>query len=320
MADIAFSFSGLRDLQISPLRYWARHIDPDRVSDETPAKRVGSALHCAVLEPDQFDSRYVRAFDPGAYANGLDTVADLREFISGHGVQPRGAKKADLIVQAKAVMAGRNDFRPILCEIEEGFEAAVAASGVTVLHHTEWEAVQRMTEAVQANPHAMALLRGGEAEASRAGEMHIDGYKVPLRGKIDYATPDYHVDLKTFHHRAKSMEAALADIIYYERYHYQAAFYRYLGHADRQDWDHYLIFVENDPPWEVRVIKLTRRHAGARMSLYWHMAENDISRLAVLFARCCERFGHEQWRIEEMRTLRDEDIRQLAWEVQEGWE
>lgn len=306
----------MRDLQVSPLRYWARHIDPDRVSDETPAKRVGSALHCAVLEPNQFDSRYVRGFDPTAYPNGLDTMADLREFISGHGVQPRGSKKADLIAQAKAVMVGRNDFRPILSELEEGFEEAVAASGVTVLHHAEWEAVQRMTAAVQANPHAMALLRGGEAEASRTGEMHIEGYKVPLRGKIDYATPDYHVDLKTFHHRAKSMEAAIADIIYYERYHHQAAFYRYLGRADREDWDHYLIFVENDPPWEVRIVRLVRRNPAPRMTLYWNTAENEIERSALLFARCVERFGLTPWRMDEpIRELRDEDIRQLSWEV-----
>lgn len=310
----------MRDLQVSPLRYWARHIDPERVSDETPAKRVGSALHCAVLEPERFPERYVRAFDPERYEGALDTVSQLRGFIQDQGEKPRGTRKDELISHARSVMERTGVFRPILAELEYNFDKAVAETGITVLSHPEWAAVCQMSDAVKNNQQAMALLRGGEAEAARTGTLKVEGYTVPLRGKVDYATPDYHVDLKTFHHRGKSMDEALADIIFYERYHHQAAFYRYLGHADREDWDHYLIFVENDPPWEVRVIRLRRRNPAPRMSLYWNIAENEIDRLAVLFAQCQERFGKEPWRTDSVRTLRDEDIRQLAWEVHKEWE
>lgn len=47
---------------VSPLHYWAKYIDPNRVRAEpTPAVIMGSAVHSAVLEPDLFPSEYVMA-------------------------------------------------------------------------------------------------------------------------------------------------------------------------------------------------------------------------------------------------------------------
>ena len=44
----------------SPLHYWAAYLDPDREQrNETPAMKLGTAIHTAVLEPDEFDMRYV---------------------------------------------------------------------------------------------------------------------------------------------------------------------------------------------------------------------------------------------------------------------
>lgn len=44
----------------SPLHYWARYVDPNRVEPEpTPAMTIGSALHTHVLELDTWDQRYV---------------------------------------------------------------------------------------------------------------------------------------------------------------------------------------------------------------------------------------------------------------------
>ena len=46
----------------SPLHYWARYLDPNRVIPEpTPAMAIGSALHTHVLELDQWDARYITA-------------------------------------------------------------------------------------------------------------------------------------------------------------------------------------------------------------------------------------------------------------------
>ena len=53
--DKAIGSSGLKLLfERSPFHYWAEYLDPDRVrKPPTPAMQFGTALHTAVLEPDQ---------------------------------------------------------------------------------------------------------------------------------------------------------------------------------------------------------------------------------------------------------------------------
>lgn len=58
----AVSKSHLDQVAKSPLHYWARYLDPNRVAPEpTPAMAIGSAVHTHVLELDQWDARYVTA-------------------------------------------------------------------------------------------------------------------------------------------------------------------------------------------------------------------------------------------------------------------
>jgi exodeoxyribonuclease VIII len=56
----AVSKSHLDQVARSPLHYWARYLDPNRIEPEpTPAMQVGTAVHTHVLELDQWDQRYV---------------------------------------------------------------------------------------------------------------------------------------------------------------------------------------------------------------------------------------------------------------------
>lgn len=58
----AVSKSHLDFVAKSPLHYWARYVDPDRVIPEpTPAMVLGSAVHSAVLEPENFSRDFVVA-------------------------------------------------------------------------------------------------------------------------------------------------------------------------------------------------------------------------------------------------------------------
>lgn len=58
------SKSGLDLIAQSPLHYWARYLDPERQPKEpTPALRLGTAIHAAVLEPEKFASDFVVAPD-----------------------------------------------------------------------------------------------------------------------------------------------------------------------------------------------------------------------------------------------------------------
>lgn len=56
----AISASGLKLFMRSPAHYWAAYLDPERIERQpTAAMRLGTATHCAILEPDAFDDRYM---------------------------------------------------------------------------------------------------------------------------------------------------------------------------------------------------------------------------------------------------------------------
>lgn len=58
-AGAELSASGLKLLQKTPAHYWARNLDPDRKENEpSSAMAFGTAVHCAILEPEKFSSRF----------------------------------------------------------------------------------------------------------------------------------------------------------------------------------------------------------------------------------------------------------------------
>lgn len=58
-SGIGVSVSGLKLLARSPLHYWAAYVDPARQEKpQTTAQMIGSAVHCAALEPAEFAHRY----------------------------------------------------------------------------------------------------------------------------------------------------------------------------------------------------------------------------------------------------------------------
>ena len=56
----AISASGLKLFMRAPALYYAAYLDPDRIERQpTPQMMLGTATHCAILEPGEFDNRYV---------------------------------------------------------------------------------------------------------------------------------------------------------------------------------------------------------------------------------------------------------------------
>jgi hypothetical protein len=55
----AISASGLKLFARSPAHYYAAYLDPNRPQRQpTAAMKLGTATHCAILEPAEFDARY----------------------------------------------------------------------------------------------------------------------------------------------------------------------------------------------------------------------------------------------------------------------
>jgi hypothetical protein len=59
-ADDAMGSSKLVGLKDTPLKFWAKHLDPLRVPEKpSDSMELGTAIHCALLEPKEFQSRFI---------------------------------------------------------------------------------------------------------------------------------------------------------------------------------------------------------------------------------------------------------------------
>lgn len=303
------SFSGMKDLSVSPMRFWFRWINPNRPEPrESPEMRFGSALHCKVLEPDQFEARYCAEMDAELCEGAmLITVDDIRQFIRDKGQTPKGTRKADLILQAIGI-----DPEVMVFDVEKAkFEES--NKGKIRLSVDDWMRVHRAADALLDEPSLRPILSDPDGRAEVPLFAADPNTGVPLKGKLDWWTPGLTLDLKTFsQQRGKSIDRCIHDAIYYEKYHWQAFTYTLLRTLNGDKRPRYLIaFVESDEPHEVRLKEL--RPTRGEPCLYWVKAEIEVKRLIEEYARCMKRFGDKPWRDErEIEILLDEDIPQTA--------
>ena len=313
-AQPGLSNSGMKDLAISPLRYWYLHLNPERPPDEPTAEmHLGTALHTAVLEPNQFDLRYARALSAEDFSGCLVTMDDLKEWLAAHGLPTTAKRKADLMDRVQLA----DPDAPILDVLEAAH--AQATAGKMVFKDESWIRIAGCARALDDEPRLREILKSpGEAEYQIFAKDPETG--VPLKGKLDWVTQRVTLDLKTFSQmRGKSIDKTIADAIYYERYHIQAYFYAMLraiqdgGVIDKAP-EHVIAFVESDQPHETRIKALKAVTAGSR-NLYWDTAAREVRSLIYLYAECMNKFGVDKpWRTEQsIEVLADEDIRQLAY-------
>ena len=100
-ANPAISKSGLDRINISPAHYKA-WLTEDRV--ETPAMKLGTAAHCAILEPERFQSDYIAAPDgiDRRTKAGKEAWSDMES--SGKIILP-AADYAALLAMRESVMS-----------------------------------------------------------------------------------------------------------------------------------------------------------------------------------------------------------------------
>ena len=109
------SNSGLTKLAKSGFEYWAHYINPKRPPREVKGgQNEGTWAHCAILEPDEFDKRYVVAPDVAK------NTKEWKEFIACHPNQePIKQAQYDVAMwQAESVRA--------LPEIAEALQNGIA--------------------------------------------------------------------------------------------------------------------------------------------------------------------------------------------------
>lgn len=304
----ALSSTGMKELAVSPLHYWSCFLDPQRTPAEpSPEQKFGTALHCLVLEGEEkFHQCYAPMLDESEHEDCLFTIEDMREWLRSKGHKPSGTRKADMIAQVLTVDATVRIWDVLKADHEE------ATAGKMLCLNEDWNRLLGAAEALKNEPQLAALLSEGEPEVSLFATDPDSG--VPLKARLDWLNPGCIVDLKTFtHRRGKSIDQCVNDAIYYESYYVQAYFYRWLYQlATGKRVRFVFVFVESQPPHEVRLRELTPSKMGVA-NVYWQTAARKVSLSCEAWRYYFDKFGDDPWRQpQSIEELLDEDLRGLV--------
>lgn len=301
------SNSGMRDLAVSPLRYWFKNINPNRPKDEpSPEMLIGSALHCSILEPGAFDQRYACECIPPDGC--LDTVDDLRKALEAAGLKAKGSAKGPIIQQVQDALPNA----PILAVLKQ--QHAIEHTGKVIFKDADWQRIHGAKQALLNEPRVVAILDGpGKPEQAIFVKDAETG--VLLKGKLDFLAPGLTMDIKTYSQkRGKSIDRSITDAIFYEAYYRQAFYYGLLrGWPKEFSGEFVMAFVESEAPFEVR-LRALRPKTGGQANLYWTRAMLEVRGLVRTFAEYSTHFGDRPWRYAcEIVPLFDEDIPGMAY-------
>lgn len=310
----ALSNSGMKDLAVSPLRYWHLNINPARpVRVESPEMKFGTALHCLVLEGDQaFEQRYACKLNAADYPDCLITIEDLRGWIRDKGGKPVGTRKAEVIQQAQAM----DPSVPVWDVLEARHFAT--NGGKTFFEKEEWTRLANAAAALRREPKVQEILKSGDAEVSVFVTDSATG--IPLKGRLDWisASASCIADIKTFtQKRGKSIDQTIADAIYYEGYYRQAFLYSTLHQratGRKAPLKYIMPFVESQEPHEVRIRELRQSSHGA-VNLYWQKAAIEVRHFCETWGHYMSEFGDRPWRRDrEIEVLDDMEMKGMAFD------
>lgn len=216
------SASGLQKLCVSPATFWrGSWLDPDRPpldEEQTEAQLLGKAYHKARLEPDLFESTYVRKLDKTEFPDALFTADQMKAVCEDIGLTKSGTKD---VLADRLVDHGYRE-RPIWTVMERQWEEA--RNGRIALDAKHYDQMMRDMENVRENGEVAELLQGGFAEVSI---FYTDQHGIKMKSRVDYLALTHWADFKTFENsRAKELDQALADAMRYNRYYVQAVAYR----------------------------------------------------------------------------------------------
>lgn len=321
------SNSLLKDLYISPLQFWDKHINPDLPEDEeTASQKFGKALHCRILEPERFEADYARKLVKDDYPDALDTMEELREYCKSNGISAARGKPET--IERILEVAQPQIFDVIKAEFERENEGRI------ILTTNEWDDIQAAADVAEADPYVSSALDGGHSEVS----IFVKRGETLLKCRIDRLTMRASVDLKSFSLlRGKQIDKAVLDTMYYEGYWVQARFYHMVRELARQrvaegkleihgapdGWadqfvaadDHSfgICFIQSSRPYHLQLWALRSVLPEFKeTNVYWQAAEMRIDDMISLYQQCIKKYGDNPWRDPaKPKVLSDLDMPQL---------
>lgn len=280
------SKSMLDAIDVSPLNYWDKYINPDREPEEYKhCFAVGDGTHKLVLEPGTFEQTYAVGFDKSAHPDALNTVDDMKQELAKLNAMTSGSKPelARRLVEEEGFSRDK-----ILMYLEQDYNATLGNK--IIIPAKDYKDMLAMLRAVNRHPWAGGLLSGAEVEQSffvtrtvaiidhDTGQV-VGEEEVLCKCRTDAITYDggYIVDLKT------TDDVSLAGFgatIARRRYEVQAAWYLdILRELYGRDAPRGFAFIaaQKSRPYDVAVHYLTEAHIERGRQLY----QKNLNRLLL---------------------------------------
>lgn len=324
-ADPSLGSTDLKALLVHPAIYWQRSsMNPARQENsDTPAKKMGRALHSLVLEGElAFAKAFIEEPTPAGFPDALASAEDLRNYVRRHLLKGAGTTKAEM---AKAIKK-HDPTVQIWDDIKSLFDAMVVRSGLEVLKPEAMAEVCSAAANITLNPHLARAFKGGAPEVS---VFWTDENGLPCKARHDYVKPKTLVNLKRFaNQRQRPVDIAIHLAIAEYRYDVQAKHYldsyphlfaaakegRVFGPcALPEGWEDQLadpeaitytwIFHQMDGP-AVTVGRQLSLHSSAL-----NRATRDVAKAKAIYADCIAKYGTERWVSDEpIADLLDTDL------------
>ena len=331
----ALSASGVKNLRMSPLDFWARSrwlnplYEEDNEEPDSFARTLGKAYHKRILEGrEAFDGCYAPAFDPADHPGALDGADAIKEALrkqkeAGANVKLSG-KKADMI----ANLLELDPRARIMDVLRETYEAD--HEGKTFLPVKSLDQIELAAAMIERDPQLAKAFTGGMSEVSVFWICPKIG--IPCKARLDYLKPKAIVDLKTFANKnGYPISRAIDRELGYNRYPIQASWY-----YDAADQIAGLINagkVYGDAPHDF----ISALHAGHEKTFLYVFQQKGIAPIAIgksfprsltncllaaaqceaakqTYRTCTETFGKDPWLVSEPITAFDDAQIPALWE------
>lgn len=217
---LALSASGIKNLRISTLDFWARSsvLNPNYQDEDSEAKMIGRAYDRRIVEGREvFYRHYAAALDPADYPDVVRTTEEIKARLRTAGAKLTG-NKPELIERLLAI-------EPMLKIWDEELRRhGIANAGKTLLARDLIGRIEIAAAMIEKHPQLGKAFTGGQPQVSIFWRDRDSG--VPCKARMDYWKPRVIVDLKTFaNQRGMPIDKAIAFTVASYKYHIQAAFY-----------------------------------------------------------------------------------------------
>lgn len=241
---------------VSPKHFHAAY-NGDLKSEDSAAMKLGRAVHCMLLEPETFESRFITS------SNCSAKIAS-------------GPRKGEFCGKRGSLMAASGDW---YCGVHQ--PAELAEHGMEVISADQYQQCVGMRESLKSHPAMKLLRRKGWSEVSIVWELHGLKMKGRLdRGSLEGSRPMI-LDIKKCRVGKGTKEECERSVLNYG-YHIQAAGYvrgveQLTGTRPEFLW----VFVEDNPPYDIQILPMDE----TCFDVGWH----EVNRIVEHYTTCVTR-------------------------------